>query len=134
MLWVGGRGREQLLGHRRLLVRDDVVRPASRDGDGGAQLLADHRADEDGGPLVLQRDAGYLPLPRLQGRRPGRSRCARVGRGLPVRVRCGGRRSPPPARLTAHARRRTLHIDRTWPWAGAFTIAWRRATELPACA
>ncbi|MFI5797385.1 hypothetical protein [Streptomyces sp. NPDC051677] len=21
-----------------------------------------------------------------------------------------------PARLTAHARRRTLHLDRTWPW------------------
>jgi hypothetical protein len=37
-----------------------------------------------------------------------------------------------PARLTAHARRRTLHLDRTWPWATAFTIAWRRATELPA--
>jgi hypothetical protein len=37
-----------------------------------------------------------------------------------------------PARLTAHARRRTLHLDRTWPWAGAFTSAWRRATELPA--
>jgi Transposase DDE domain group 1 len=37
-----------------------------------------------------------------------------------------------PARLTAHARRRTLHLDRTWPWADAFTTAWRRATELPA--
>jgi hypothetical protein len=37
-----------------------------------------------------------------------------------------------PARLTAHARRRTLHLDRTWPRATAFTIAWRRATELPA--
>ena len=37
-----------------------------------------------------------------------------------------------PARLTAHARRRTLHLDHTWPWAGAFTTAWRRATELPA--
>ncbi|MFD8393478.1 transposase [Streptomyces sp. NPDC059680] len=28
-----------------------------------------------------------------------------------------------PARLTAHARRRTLHLDRTWPWATAFTTA-----------
>ncbi|MFG2563770.1 IS1380 family transposase [Streptomyces sp. NPDC048496] len=37
-----------------------------------------------------------------------------------------------PARLTAHARRRTLHLDRTWPWAGTFTTAWQRATELPA--
>jgi hypothetical protein len=37
-----------------------------------------------------------------------------------------------PARLTTHARRRTLHLEGTWPWAGAFTTAWRRATELPA--
>ena len=39
-----------------------------------------------------------------------------------------------PARLTAHARRRTLHLDRSWPWAKAFTIAWQRAIELPALA
>jgi hypothetical protein len=39
-----------------------------------------------------------------------------------------------PARLTAHARRRTLHLDRTWPWAHAFTPAWLRATQLPALA
>ena len=37
-----------------------------------------------------------------------------------------------PARLTTHARTRTLHLDHAWPWAGAFTTAWRRATELPA--
>lgn len=37
-----------------------------------------------------------------------------------------------PARLTAHARRRTLHLDRTWPWATAFTTAMQRATQLPA--
>jgi hypothetical protein len=37
-----------------------------------------------------------------------------------------------PARLTAHARRRTLHLDRTWPWTAAFTTAWQRATRLPA--
>ena len=37
-----------------------------------------------------------------------------------------------PARLTAHARRRTLHLDRTWPWAKAFTTAWQRANQLPA--
>jgi DDE family transposase len=37
-----------------------------------------------------------------------------------------------PARLTTHARRRTLHLDRTWPWAAQFTTAWRRASQLPA--
>ncbi len=37
-----------------------------------------------------------------------------------------------PARLTAHARRRTLHLDQHWPWTTAFTTAWQRATELPA--
>jgi DDE family transposase len=37
-----------------------------------------------------------------------------------------------PARLTAHARRRTVHLDRSWPWSEAFTTAWRRATKLPA--
>ena len=37
-----------------------------------------------------------------------------------------------PARLTSHARRRTLHLDRTWPWAAAFTTAWQRAHQLPA--
>ena len=37
-----------------------------------------------------------------------------------------------PARLTSHARRRTLHLDRTWPWAAAFTTAWQRARQLPA--
>lgn len=37
-----------------------------------------------------------------------------------------------PARLTSHARRRTLHLDRTWPWVNEFTTAWQRATQLPA--
>jgi hypothetical protein len=37
-----------------------------------------------------------------------------------------------PARLAAHARRRWLRIDRTWPWAGAFTTCWRRLAQLPA--
>ncbi|MFJ1796933.1 hypothetical protein [Kitasatospora griseola] len=37
-----------------------------------------------------------------------------------------------PARLTAHARRRTHHLDHSWPWVTAFTAAWRHATELPA--
>lgn len=37
-----------------------------------------------------------------------------------------------PARLTAHARRHTLHLDREWPWASAFTTAWQRAIQLPA--
>lgn len=36
-----------------------------------------------------------------------------------------------PARLTAHARRRVLHLDRDWPWTRAFEAAWRHATELP---
>jgi hypothetical protein len=37
-----------------------------------------------------------------------------------------------PARLTSHARRRTLHLDRTWPWGAAFATAWQRAHQLPA--
>ena len=37
-----------------------------------------------------------------------------------------------PARLTAHARRRVLHLDRSRPWAHVFTTAWQRATDLPA--
>lgn len=37
-----------------------------------------------------------------------------------------------PARLTAHARRGTLHLDQSWPWAPAFCLAWQRALQLPA--
>jgi hypothetical protein len=37
-----------------------------------------------------------------------------------------------PARLAHHARRRWLRIDRTWPWADAFVLAWQRLTTLPA--
>jgi hypothetical protein len=37
-----------------------------------------------------------------------------------------------PARLTTHARRRAMHLDRTWPWSAAFTAAWQRADQLPA--
>ncbi|MET8130013.1 IS1380 family transposase [Streptomyces sp. NPDC005065] len=37
-----------------------------------------------------------------------------------------------PARLAHHARRRFLRIERTWPWASAFTTSWRRLTQLPA--
>ena len=37
-----------------------------------------------------------------------------------------------PARLAAHARRRWLRIDGTWPWADVFVLAWRRLTALPA--
>lgn len=37
-----------------------------------------------------------------------------------------------PARLTAHARCRTLHLDRIWPWTAAFTAAWQRTANLPA--
>ncbi|MEV7124185.1 IS1380 family transposase [Kitasatospora griseola] len=37
-----------------------------------------------------------------------------------------------PARLAHHARRRWLRIDRAWPWADGFVLAWRRLTELSA--
>ncbi|MFJ2022019.1 IS1380 family transposase [Streptomyces nodosus] len=37
-----------------------------------------------------------------------------------------------PARLARHARRRFLRIERTWPWASAFTTSWKRLTRLPA--
>ncbi|MGW0885856.1 IS1380 family transposase [Streptomyces sp. NPDC002671] len=37
-----------------------------------------------------------------------------------------------PARLARHARHRHLRIERTWPWAPAFTTSWRRLTQLPA--
>jgi hypothetical protein len=36
-----------------------------------------------------------------------------------------------PARLARHARRRILRIERTWPWAAAFTTSWNRITQLP---
>jgi hypothetical protein len=36
-----------------------------------------------------------------------------------------------PARLSAHARRRRLRIEHTWPWATAFTTCWQRLTDLP---
>ena len=39
-----------------------------------------------------------------------------------------------PARLARHARRRFLRLERTWPWAQAFTICWQRLTTLPALA
>lgn len=38
----------------------------------------------------------------------------------------------PPARLSAHARRRRLRIGHTWPWATAFTTCRQRLTDLPA--
>jgi hypothetical protein len=37
-----------------------------------------------------------------------------------------------PARYVRHARRRWLRVDRTWPWARTFALAWRRLTQLPA--
>jgi hypothetical protein len=37
-----------------------------------------------------------------------------------------------PATLTTHARRRTLKIASTWPFADAFVLCWQRLTALPA--
>jgi len=36
-----------------------------------------------------------------------------------------------PARLVTHARRRTLKIEATWPWATAFQTCWKRLGALP---
>ncbi|WP_244187879.1 transposase [Streptomyces regalis] len=36
-----------------------------------------------------------------------------------------------PARLARHARCRILRIERTSPWAAAFTVSWNRLTRLP---
>jgi hypothetical protein len=36
-----------------------------------------------------------------------------------------------PAKLATHARRRTLSIPDTWPWAEAFLLCWQRLTTLP---
>jgi hypothetical protein len=36
-----------------------------------------------------------------------------------------------PAKLTRHARRRTLAISRDWPWKEAFRICWNHLTTLP---
>jgi hypothetical protein len=36
-----------------------------------------------------------------------------------------------PAKLTRHARRRTLAISRDWPWKEAFLICWNHLTTLP---
>ncbi|MFD9030759.1 hypothetical protein ACFVZW_06305 [Streptomyces sp. NPDC059567] len=89
---AGVLAREQLLGHRGLLVRGKVVLP-SLHGGGGAQLLPYDHAGKDG-PVVAQRDAGYLPLPRLPVRGPGRGRSAGVSRARPDRIRQGCRRAP----------------------------------------
>ncbi|MET8177727.1 hypothetical protein [Streptomyces sp. NPDC005336] len=37
-----------------------------------------------------------------------------------------------PARLAVHSRRRWLRIERTWPWADMFVLAWKRLIQLPA--
>jgi hypothetical protein len=39
-----------------------------------------------------------------------------------------------PAKLTRHARRKTLAISRDWPWRDAFLTCWNRLTSLPALA
>ena len=35
-----------------------------------------------------------------------------------------------PARLTSHARKRTLHLDRTWPWANARQLSGNAAGQI----
>jgi hypothetical protein len=35
-----------------------------------------------------------------------------------------------PARLAAHARRRTLHLPEDWPWTGAIITCWTRRCAL----
>ncbi|USY22640.1 transposase [Nocardiopsis exhalans] len=35
------------------------------------------------------------------------------------------------ARLARHARRRFLRLERTWPWAQAFSTCWQRLIALP---
>ena len=37
-----------------------------------------------------------------------------------------------PARLTRHARHKTLAISAGWPWANAFLTCWQRLCTLPA--
>jgi hypothetical protein len=37
-----------------------------------------------------------------------------------------------PGKLARHARYRVLAIERTWPWAQAFTLCWHRLGKLPA--
>jgi Transposase DDE domain group 1 len=37
-----------------------------------------------------------------------------------------------PARLTSHARRRVLKIERSWPWADAVVACWERLGAIPA--
>lgn len=50
------------------------------------------------------------------------------GGGLADPVESGSGRP----RLAVHARRRWLRIERTWPWAHVFVLAWKRLTQLPA--
>lgn len=36
-----------------------------------------------------------------------------------------------PAKLATHARRKTLSIPDTWPWAEAFQLCWQRLSLIP---
>ncbi|MFJ3644478.1 hypothetical protein [Streptomyces murinus] len=94
VLGFGGQGREQLLGHCRLLVGDDVVRPAPHGGSaGGAQLLAHHHAGQDGA-FVLMRGISHSPASwpggQCAGGSPGSAGDCRSGSGSGA----GGRRRP----------------------------------------
>ncbi|ESP95584.1 hypothetical protein B591_30313 (plasmid) [Streptomyces sp. GBA 94-10 4N24] len=119
MLEVSRLGREQLLGHHRLLARKDTVRAARHGGGGGAQLLAYHRTGEDGA-LVLERDAGDLPLPRVPAWDQAPSRPP--GRGLSVRVGCrsGCRWSRPNRRNTGPAGPCSRRLGSTTAMIGIF--------------
>jgi hypothetical protein len=85
-------GEAGALGHRRLLVRGDVVRPAPRGGDGGAQLLADHHAGEDG-PLVLQRTRGISHSPGFRSEGRGAAGVPDSAGGCRSGAVAGGRRA-----------------------------------------
>ncbi len=39
-----------------------------------------------------------------------------------------------PARLSTHARHRYLRLERAWPWAQAFVMAWSRLIDVPGLA
>lgn len=102
VVFAGVRERdEELLGHRGLLVRHDVVVQGAAGAARGAQPGAENGGSDDRA-LVEQRDARDVPLPRLQGqagrvRVTGADRGTTVGGGFGVRWAAGGRVGQGPA-------------------------------------